>query len=192
VLVWAGALLGLVYGAIVLAQPADTFWATDMGLSYLTARALADSRGSSIHINISPVLAGALHRFFPFRFPQDYDTRYEPSSDFANALAIVRGGNVTSAYPIAFPIVSALPLTLGGTRGLALFASLCVLLATLLYARAFAPALASHPTVLLYALALGLATPLCFYAINWWSHAPALALLGASTLALVRWARDRT
>jgi hypothetical protein len=154
--------LAIFYAVLGLAvlTPAAVY-SGDVGVKFVQARALAAHHFSSLDISYPGAFLDPDRRFFALRPP------------FVMAV----GPETQAIFPTASAMLQAAAVTLGGIQGMVavtLLAGLAVMYAT---AKMAEPAL--RPLVL---LAIGVASPLWFYAISGMEHAPAVAF-GAAAFA---------
>jgi hypothetical protein len=172
------AAVACVSAAVASLLPAEVFWSPDEGAKLL--QALSHRRGGATADTIpyggrdlDPDLSfypRPLHRSHPAAllsalYPQ-------PAGD----------GGVRVHWPAAFPTISLLPFRILGAPGLYLLplvAGLIAAAAAGALGRALSPG-AEVPAV----LAVGLASPVLFYSLLFWEHAPATALAVAAVLVL--------
>jgi len=149
--------------AVIAAMPGDAYWINDCGNKALVAeRLLETGLRQAAFANPDPALDPE-GRWFPIPPP----------------FALRRGAEFVSAYPLAYPALASAGLAAWGPRGLRLPAALGAAAAAALLAAWLAPVL-GRGGALAAGLVLGLATPLFFYGVTVWEHAPAVALaLGA-------------
>jgi hypothetical protein len=149
----AYALLGL-----VILIP-DAVYSGDIGVKFVQARALATNRFSSLGLPYPGGFLDPSFEFFPMRSPFILDVGGTPQAIFSPAAAVMQSGLVA----------------LAGIRGLivgSVLSGLVILLA--------ATRLAVPSQRLAVAIALGIGSPLWFYAVTGWEHAPAVALSTAA------------
>jgi hypothetical protein len=152
--------------AVIAATPGDAYWINDSGNKALVAQRLLETGFEDAAFTQPGRRVDPEGRWFPIPPP----------------FALRRGAEFVSAYPLAYPALSAPALPLWGARGLRLPAALGAAAAAALLAGWLAPALGAG-SALAAGLVLGLATPLFFYGVTVWEHAPATALaLGAFLL----------
>ena len=153
--------------AVIAATPGDAYWINDEGNKALVAQRLLDTGYREADFTQPGRAIDPEGRWFPIPPP----------------FALRRGGEFLSAYPLAYPALAAPGLAIWGARGLRLPAALGAAAAAALLAAWLAPALGSR-RALAAGLGLGLATPLFFYGVTVWEHAPATALALAAFLLL--------
>jgi hypothetical protein len=164
----AGAGLGTLAAclAVIAATPGDAYWINDEGNKALVARRLWGTGYRQADFTQPGRAVDPEGRWFPIPPP----------------FALRRDGEFLSAYPLAYPALAAPGLAVWDARGLRLPAALGAAAAAALLAAWLAPALGAR-RALVAGLGLGLATPLFFYGVTVWEHAPATALaLGAFLL----------
>ncbi len=158
----AASLLVALVGALL---PADSFYCMDAGPKILQTRAVLES--------------SELPRAIPYPgLALDPDGLYLPDS-------MQRAGSgAVSIFPVLLPVLAAPVFALGGPRWLLLVPFLGSVVAAWLAGR-LALSLAGPQEARLVATASLLATPLAFYALTFWEHAPGAALALAALLAAV-------
>jgi hypothetical protein len=139
-------------GLIVLAP--EAVYSGDIGVKYVQARALAQHRFGSLDIPYPGEVLDAEREFSPLREP----------------FVMTTGGGTQAIFPPAGAVLYALPAAIGGIRGLV--AVSLVAAAIILYS---AWRLVPSPLAAPLLLTLGIASPLWFYAVSGWEHAPAMA-----------------
>lgn len=140
--------------------PAETFFTGDSGVKLLATQNVLRHPWHPLEIPL-PQLGG---RPLPYLDP----------------FFVVHGNHSHALTPEAFPILSAPLLALFGSRGLYVLPTVGAILALLGWAW-IALLLDARRRPLAVILALTLASPLLFYALEFWEHAPAF---GAGTVAL--------
>lgn len=143
------ALLGLV----VLAP--EGVYSGDIGVQYVQAQSLVNNGFRSLDLDYPGEFLDPERRFFPMRPP----------------FVFTAGGATQAIFPPMAAVMDAPAVAAGGLRGMVLL-SLIAAAAILYCAGRLAPA-PVRPWVI---LALGLASPLWFYAVTGWQHAPGMAL----------------
>lgn len=141
-----------VLGLIILIP--EAVYSGDIGLKYVQARALAASGYESLAIPYPGAGVDPSGQLFPLEPPFVFVVNGAPQSIFSPAAAVLQA-------PAA---------AVAGIRGLTLISVLsgaCVLLAAM--------ALVGREDRTALAFVLGLGSPLWFYAVNGWEHAPAVA-----------------
>jgi len=141
-----------IFGLVVLVP--EAIYSGDIGVKFVQARALAANRFVSLDLPYPGGFLDPQREFFPIREP--FVMRVGPTLQtiFSPMSAVLQGGMAAVA----------------GLRGMvvsSLLAAAVILFAT----RRMAPADMQLPAV----LALGLGSPLWFYAVTGWEHAPAVA-----------------
>ena len=148
--------LGIYYaylGLVVLAP--ESVYSGDIGVQYVQARALLDHQFRSLDITYPGEFLDPERRFFPIRPP-----------------FVFTAGEITqSIFPTASALLQALGVSLFGLGGMVLL-SVIAGWATLALAARLAPTRARLAVI----VALGLGSPLWFYAISGWHHAAGMAL----------------
>jgi hypothetical protein len=137
----------------------DAVYSGDIGVKFVQARALAAARFTSLDIPYPGAFLDPTRTLFPMRPP----------------FVMTAGGATQAIFPPASAVVQGMAVGVAGMRGMilvSLVSGLIVLLA------AWAQAERRQEAAVL--MALGVASPLWFYAVSGWEHAPAIAL---STLA---------
>lgn len=152
-IVVAYALLGL-----VVLSPAAVY-SGDIGVKFVQARSLAANGFASLNLAYPGEFLDPSREFFPLRPPFILAAGAETQSIFSPASALINAAAVSVAGITGMTIVS-------------LLAAAVVLYCTMKLAE---PRL--RPAIL---LALGVGSPLWFYAISGWEHAPAMALSTAA------------
>ena len=155
--------------AVIAATPGDAYWINDCGNKALVAERLLESGFRQADFAQPGLSVDPEGRWFPI--PPPFSLR--------------RGAEFVSAYPLAYPALAAPGLAVWGARGLRLPAALGAAVAAALLAAWLAPVLGSAGA-LAAGLVLGLATPLLFYGVTVWEHAPATALALAGWILLSR------
>ena len=152
--------------AVIAATPRDAYWINDCGNKALVAERLLET--------------GFRQAAFAQPYPAlDPEGRWFP---IPPPFALRRGAEFVSAYPLAYPALATAGLAVWGPRGLRLPAALGAAAAAALLAAWLMPVLGAGGA-LAAGLVLGLATPLLFYGVTVWEHAPAVALtIGISML----------
>ena len=150
-----------VLGLLVLRPQA--VYAGDIGVKYVQAEALVANRFRSLDIPYTGAFIDPERRFQPLRPP-----------------FVMFVSNTTQAiFPPASTLVQAVAVAFAGFRGMVLLTVLAAA-AVLWAARRLAPPEDAAAVV----FAVGLASPLWFYGISGWEHAPGVAL-GTMAFALV-------
>jgi len=137
----------------------DAVYSGDIGVKFVQARALAAARFESLDIPYPGAFLDSARTLFPMRPP----------------FVITTGGETQAIFSPASAALQAAAVAVAGMRGMilvSLAAGIVVLLA------AWAQAERRQEAAVLFAV--GLASPVWFYAVSGWEHAPAIAL---STLA---------
>ena len=151
-------------GLVVLVP--ESVYSGDIGVQYVQAQALLDHRFRSLDIGYPGEFLDPQRRFFPIRPPFVFEA----------------GGATQSIFPTASALLQAVGVSAFGLDGMVVL-SVIAGWATL----AFAARLAPDPARSAVIVALGLASPLWFYAISGWHHAAGMAFgTGAFVLALSR------
>jgi hypothetical protein len=144
---------------LLLSTPGDGYWINDCGNKALVSQRLVDTGFASAAFARPDASFDPTGRWFPVPAP----------------FSVRRGQEILSAYPPAYPALAAPLYAALGPIGLRLPAALGVAASVLLFALWAAPA-AGRGGALLGSLLLGLGTPLFFYGVTVWEHAPSLAL----------------
>ena len=155
--------------AVIAATPGDAYWINDCGNKALVAERLLESGFRQADFAQPGRALDPEGRWFPIPPP----------------FALRRGTEFVSAYPLAYPALAAPGLAVWGARGLRLPAALGAAAAAALLGACLAPVLGAAGA-LAAGLTLGLATPVFFYGVTVWEHAPALALALAGWLLLLQ------
>ena len=153
-----------VLGLVILIP--EAVYSGDIGLKYVQARALAASGFESLAIPYPGAVVDPSRQLFPLEPPFIFSVNGEPQSIFSPAAAILQA-------PAA---------AVAGIRGLtviSVLAGACVLLCAM--------TLVGREDRTAVAVVLGLGSPLWFYAVNGWEHAPAVACSTAAFAVAVRW-----
>jgi hypothetical protein len=165
--VWAALLVFYAVLGLVVLTPSAVY-SGDIGVKFVQARALAAHHFRSLAIPYPGAFLDASRTFFPMRAP----------------FVMVAGGEVQAIFPPAAAIVQAVAVGAGGFGGMAVLSILSA--AATLYA---ASALAEPRDRIWVLVALGLGSPLWFFAISGWEHAPAVAFGTAAFVAVLKWQR---
>lgn len=141
-----------VLGLVVLAP--EAVYSGDIGVKFVQARALADHRFTSLDIPYPGQFLDAAREFFPLRPPFVMST----------------AGTTQAIFPPAVALIQAPAVAIAGLRGL-IGLSLVAAGVILIAAWRFAAPSQAVPVL----VALGLGSPLWFYGVSGWEHAPAVA-----------------
>jgi hypothetical protein len=160
------ALFYTIFGLWVLAP--DAVYSGDIGIKYVQARALADQKLSSMDIPYPGAFLDPAEEFLPMRPP----------------FIMTTGGTTQAIFSPFSAMFQAMAVALAGMRGLILM-SIAGAVVTLYAAMRLAP----PPLGVAVLIALGVASPLWFYAVSGWEHAPAVAL-GTAAFALAALGSD--
>jgi hypothetical protein len=162
----AVALIALVYLALLVwgVGPLNAFWSSDQGVKLIQTQSLILTRFQT----------GAL--VYPGR-AIDTGERFTP----LRGQYLTRDGQTFAMFPQAFPALSALPFFALGYPGLYL-APFLAGVGTVIAIAVLSSGLMRAETRAILLLAAGLGSPLMFYAVTFWEHAPAIFL---TTWALV-------
>lgn len=155
--------LGIYYACLglVILVP-ESVYSGDIGVQYVQAQALLDHRFRSLDIAYPGEFLDPERRFFPIRPP-----------------FVFRAGETTqSIFPTASALLQAVGVSALGLHGMVVL-SVIAGWATLVLAARLTPAPGRLPVI----VALGLASPLWFYAISGWHHAAGMAF-GAAAFVL--------
>ncbi len=157
----AAATVALVWATTLILVQSQGFWVTDDANKFLHVQALAGSGWSDFSIPWPGRAVAPDFRFVPLPAPY----------------AQVDGGKLWSQYPPLFAAITAAPFRLLGFPGLYLL-PFAGALATIAAVAKLGRALGLDDRTRAAAiLAVGLATPLWFYAVAFWEHAIVLGLL---------------
>jgi hypothetical protein len=149
--------------------PGDTFFVGDPGVKLIAARNAIAHPGTPLQLPL-PTIGGERVVFVePF---------------FA-----IHGDHSHAVTSEAFPLVSAPLIALFHIRGAYILPALGFLL-SLAACGWIASSLDSRRSAAVAALAAGLGTPLLFYGLEFWEHAPAAGLAALATAAFIRADRD--
>jgi hypothetical protein len=149
-------------GLVVLVP--ESVYSGDIGVQYVQAQALLDHRFRSLEIGYPGEFLDPERRFFPIRPP----------------FVFRAGGATQSIFPTASALLQAVGVGAFGLHGMVVL-SVIAGWATLVLAARLAPVHMRTAVI----VALGLASPLWFYAISGWHHAAGMAFgTGAFVLAL--------
>jgi hypothetical protein len=152
-LVGAIALYYAVLGLIVL-RP-EAVYSGDIGVKYVQAQALVSNGFRSMDIPYPGAFLDPERRFFPIRPP----------------FVLLVDGAPQAIFPPVSAVTQAAGVAVAGFRGMIVLTLASA--ALILYA---ARRLAPDRDATVVVLALGLASPLWFYAVSGWEHAPGVAL----------------
>lgn len=133
----------------------EAVYSGDIGVKYVQARALWSHGLASLDIPYPGAFLDPARQFFPLRPP----------------FVMTASGATQAIFSPVAASVQALAVAVAGYRGIILL-SVAAAALVLHAARTLAPAGTALPLL----LALGLGTPLWFYAVSGWEHAPAVAL----------------
>ena len=151
-----------VFGLVVLVPQA--VYSGDIGVKFVQARALASSHFRSLEIPYPGEFLDPSREFFPIRTPFVMTVGATTQTIFSPVSASLQAGMAA----------------LAGLRGMVV-SSILAAAVILLAIRRVMPSELRTPAV----VALGLGSPLWFYAVTGWEHAPAVALSTAGfTLAI--------
>ncbi|HSC26742.1 MAG TPA: hypothetical protein VLD67_05685 [Vicinamibacterales bacterium] len=152
-----------VFGLAVLSP--EAVYSGDIGVKYVQARALAHHGFTSLDIPYPGEFLDPQRQFFPMRPP----------------FVMTIDGSTQAIFPPSAAVMQAAAARAGGIEGLIVVSVVAGALILYAAARMVSPALG--PAVL---LSLGLGTPLWFYAISGWEHAPAVAFSTMGFMVAVR------
>jgi hypothetical protein len=157
------AALSLFYGILglwVLAP--DAVYSGDIGVKYVQARALVQHRFASMDIPYPGSFLDEHEEFLPMRPP----------------FIMATSGTTQAIFSPLSAVIQSVAVAAGGMRGLILL-SILGAIATLAAVGWIAP----PPFAVAVLIAVGLGSPLWFYAVSGWEHAPAVAF-GTAAFAL--------
>jgi hypothetical protein len=146
-----------VLGLVVLAP--EAVYSGDIGVKFVQARALVEHRFASLDIPYPGAFLDPARAFFPMRAP----------------FVMTSGGSTQAIFSPTSAMLQAVAVWIAGLQGLiglSVLSSAVILFATWRFASG--PG-ADAAEGLLVLLALGVASPLWFYAVSGWEHAPAVA-----------------
>jgi hypothetical protein len=149
------AAIGLYYAVLglVILVP-ESVYSGDIGVQYVQAQAILDHRFRQLDIPYPGEFLDPERRFFPIRAP----------------FVMTANGSTQSIFPPVSAVLQAVGVGLFGLRGM-IAISVIAAWVTLVCSLRLAPPRARIPVV----LALGLASPLWFYAVSGWHHAAGMA-----------------
>jgi len=176
---FALAAVATVYLALALVLPAEVFWSPDEGAKLLQALSLRPGGARSSDI---PYGGRGLDPELTF-YPRLLHPQHPEALRSALYPQPAADGGVRFHWPPLFPLASLAPYRLLGARGLYLMPLAGGLLAAAaagVFGRAVDPR-AGAPAV----LAVGFSSPVLFYSLLFWEHAPSVALGLGGLLALV-------
>lgn len=159
-----------VYFSLLAVLPKRAVWVCDEGLKMVSAQWIARTGRATALLPYPARELDAEYRFFPFPSPADRSA----------ALVVHTQRGPSSVFPIALPFFSAPLFRSFGWLGLYLVPMASAALALFLMYGLWrvvggTPLEAASATVF-----LGLLSPLWFYAVTFWEHAPAVALAALS------------
>lgn len=154
-LLLAGIILYYTVIGLVVLRP-EAVYSGDIGVKYVQAQALVERRFRSLDIGYPGEFLDPQRQYFPLRPP---------------FVMNVRGGAPQAIFPPASTLIEAIGVAIAGFRGM-IVVTLIGAFVTLYAARRLSPGRDAFVAV----LALGLASPLWFYAVSGWEHAPAVGL----------------
>jgi hypothetical protein len=160
------AAIGLYYavlGLVVLVP--EGVYSGDIGVQYVQAQAILDHRFRSLDISYPGEFLDPDRVFFPIRPP----------------FVMNAGGTIQSIFPPASALLQAVGVSAFGLRGMILI-SVIAGWVTLYCAARLAPPRARAAVL----VALGLASPLWFYAVSGWHHAAGMAFGTAAFMFALR------
>lgn len=165
----AGAAVVLMYGwlGLIVLVP-ESVYSGDIGVKYVQARALAEHRFTSLDIPYPGEFLDPAREFTPLRPP----------------FVLTTGGETQAIFPPASAVLQAIAVLTGGFRGMILLSVLAG--AVIIFAAA---SLAPPEYRLATVIGVGLGSPLWFYAVSGWEHAPAVAFGTAAFAVALRSAR---
>ena len=161
------AAIGLYYAVLglVILVP-ESVYSGDIGVQYVQAQAILDHRLRSLDIPYPGEFLDPERRFFPIRAP----------------FVMTASGSTQSIFPPVSALLQAVGVSAFGLRGMiaiSVIAGWVVLACSL----RVTPPRAQIPVV----VALGLASPLWFYAVSGWHHAAGMAGGIAAFMAVLAW-----
>ena len=133
----------------------EAVYSGDIGVKYVQAQALVANRFRSLNIPYPAEFFDPERTYFPLRPP----------------FVMYVGATTQAIFPPTSTVLQALGVAVAGFRGMMLLTIISA--ALVLYSAARLAAARDAPFVV---VALGLASPLWFYAVSGWEHAPAVAL----------------
>jgi len=154
-LLLAGIILYYTVIGLIVLRP-EAVYSGDIGVKSVQAQALVERRFRSLDIGYPGQFLDPQRQFFPLRPP---------------FVMNVGGGAPQAIFPPASTLIEAIGVAVAGFRGMILV-TLIGAAVTLYAARRLSPPRDAFVAV----LALGLASPLWFYAVSGWEHAPAVGL----------------
>jgi hypothetical protein len=157
-----------ILGLFVLAP--EGVYSGDIGVKYVQARALAAQRFASLNIPYPGEVLDPSREFFPIVPP----------------FVMTTGGTTQAIFSPIAAVVQAGAATIAGIRGLVAVSILAAAIA--LYA---ACRLVPEELRLPLVVTLGIGSPLWFYAVSGWEHAPAIALATAAFAIASKWRSPR-
>lgn len=157
--------------ALLASLPPTGFFSADSGPKYWQCLALAEERG--------------LPRVFGYP-AADLDPQRRHIPPFTAPV----GDGLASIYPLGFPLAAAVLQSAGGDRAMRLLPWLAALVAAWLTGR-LAGVLAGGPTRWRVAALALAATPLAFYAVAFWEHSLATAMVLAGLVPVLHPDEDR-
>jgi hypothetical protein len=153
VLAGAIALYYTLLGLVALSP--EAVYSGDIGVKYVQAQALVANRFRSLDIPYPGEFLDPQRRFLPLRPP----------------FVMYLDGTIQAIFPPSSSLLQAASVAVAGFRGMIL-----VTLAAAALMLAATRRLAPPSDAVLVVIALGLASPLWFYAVSGWEHAPGVAL----------------
>jgi hypothetical protein len=150
-----------IFGLWILSP--EAVYSGDIGVKYVQAQALVDERFTTLDIPYPGEFLDPEREFFPLRPP----------------FVMVTGGATQAIFPPVSAVIQAVAVAVGGFRGLIVL-SIVAAAVVLVASWKLAPAEYGVPVI----LAVGLGSPLWFYAVSGWEHAPAVAF-GVAAFAWV-------
>ena len=143
----------------------DAVYSGDIGVKFVQARALAAARFESLDIPYPGAFLDSARTLFPMRPP----------------FVMTTGGETQAIFSPASAALQAVAVAVAGMRGMILVSLAAGIVA--LFA-AWAQAERRQEAAVLFAV--GVASPLWFYAVSGWEHAPAIALSSLAFACVLR------
>jgi hypothetical protein len=151
--IFCGLVAGYAALGLCVLQP-EAVYSGDIGVKYVQAEAVARSKFTTLDIPYPGQFIDPARSFFPLRAP----------------FVMTTGGTTQAIFPPMSAVFQALTVSVARFRGMVVL-SLLAMAAILFAAALIAPPIDRAPVL----VALGLASPLWFYGVTGWEHAPALA-----------------
>ena len=160
------ALLVAVYAVLGLyVLDPDAVYSGDIGVKYVQARALVDAGFRNLNIPYPGAFLDPAREFFPLRPP----------------FVMESGGATQEIFPPASAALQAIAVAAAGYPGMVSLSILSAAVILYCAARLVPPAYSAAVVAV-----LGVASPLWFYAVSGWEHAPAVAFGTAAFAVAVR------